>query len=67
MKLIDFMKQSGMSNEVFGARIGVSAESVRLYLAGRRMPRRDTLLKIAEVSGGLVTANDLVEQIEAAE
>lgn len=45
---------------------GVTAEAVRLWEVGERMPRRDQMATIAELSGGQVTPNDFFD-IEAAQ
>lgn len=58
MKLRDYLEQTSLNRNQFAELIDVSGETVRRYLTGERRPERETLLKIAEVTEGQVTAND---------
>jgi len=67
MTLSDYLAQSGLSQAEFARAIETSQPTVSRYITGLRMPRRDHLRRIREVTGGAVTANDFVEIAEAAE
>lgn len=70
MRLTDHLEQSGMTQRQLAEKIGVSERAVRRYCAGHRVPQKDILQKIYQVTGGVVTANDFVdlpETVEAAE
>jgi hypothetical protein len=58
MKLADFLSERSISVPEFGRRIGLSAESVRRYCDGHRIPKRSVMSKIFEETGGAVAAND---------
>jgi transcriptional regulator with XRE-family HTH domain len=60
MKLADFMARKGISTAAFAHSIGVGSISVTRYLAGSRLPAPDVLVKIAEVTDGMVTPNDFL-------
>ena len=50
-----------ISRATFADLINVSEDAVGRYLRGERVPRRGVMLKIHEVTGGKVTANDFME------
>lgn len=54
------------SRPEFAKQIGVTAEAVRLWEIGRRMPRRAVMARIAEITGGAVTPADFYAAPEAA-
>lgn len=58
MQLKDWLTEEGQTLAEFGERIGRTAEAVRRYANGDRIPDRETMPKIAEVTKGRVTAND---------
>lgn len=58
MKLKDWLAENEVSVADFAARIGRTAESVRRYAAGERIPDKETMPLIAAETGGSVTAND---------
>ncbi len=58
MRLSDWLKENNVSNAEFGRRIDRTAEAIRRYAAGDRIPDRETMPLIAEATGGVVTAND---------
>ena len=58
MKLRDYLKDHSLSQSEFADRIGVSKETVRRYIAGTRIPERETMEKIALATACQVTAND---------
>jgi predicted transcriptional regulator len=67
MTLADYLAMKKISQAEFAQSIGVSQVAVSRYASGQRMPRRNWLLKIRDVTGGLVTGNDFLETMEAAE
>lgn len=67
MKLAEYLATKKLSQAEFARIIEASQVAVSRYASGRRMPRRDRMLKIREVTGGLVTGDDFLEGVEAAE
>jgi predicted transcriptional regulator len=67
MTLADYLAAKKISQAEFAQSIGVSQVAVSRYVSGQRMPRKNWLLKIRQVTGGLVTGNDFLEITEAAE
>jgi transcriptional regulator with XRE-family HTH domain len=61
MKLGEYINQKKLSQEAFGNLIEVSQAAVARFVNGQRMPRREIILRIAQITGGLVTANDFYE------
>ncbi len=63
MRLLDFMKQRGLSDDQMAGMIGPEAtpRAVRKWKYGETTPRLPALLRIEVVSEGLVTAKDFVE------
>ncbi len=58
MLLETFLKENEMSAADFAQEIGVSAEAIRLYLAGKRIPSKNTMRRIMDSTGGEVQPND---------
>lgn len=58
MTLKDWLATKDISNADFGAKICRTAEAVRRYANGERIPDRETMPLIVEATGGEVTAND---------
>lgn len=58
MKLGDYLDQNDLEVKDFADRIGMSAEAIRLYVAGRRVPRPEAMAKIIQATGGKVEPND---------
>lgn len=67
MKLAEYLATNKLSQAEFAKIIEASQVAVSRYASGRRMPRKDRMLKIREVTGGLVTGDDFLESAEAAE
>lgn len=65
MKLATYLEKHRISRTEFAERVGVSAEAIRLWMAGERQPRRKVMAAITEATGGEVTANDFYS-VEAA-
>jgi hypothetical protein len=58
MTLKDWLAANDKNNAEFGSLIGRTAEAVRRYAAGERIPDRETMPLIVEATSGDVTAND---------
>jgi transcriptional regulator with XRE-family HTH domain len=58
MLLKDWLESEGVSVPQLAARIGRTPEAVRRYVAGERIPDKDTMPLIAEQTSFRVTAND---------
>lgn len=58
MKLKDWLESAGVARVEFASRIGRTAEAVRRYEAGERIPDKETMGLIATETAGKVTAND---------
>lgn len=58
MKLSDYLESHSITRAQFAKQIGVSGETIRRYIAGTRIPERDTMEKIALATACKVTAND---------
>lgn len=58
MSLDEFLTKKSISTAAFATSIGVTAESVRLFRLGRRIPRPRLMAVIEKKTAGTVTAND---------
>jgi transcriptional regulator with XRE-family HTH domain len=58
MTLAEWLKGKKLSNAEFAAKIERTAEAVRRYANGERIPDKETMPLIAQATGGDVTAND---------
>jgi DNA-binding transcriptional regulator YdaS (Cro superfamily) len=56
--LKEYLDAADIDRHVFAARIGVSSETVRRYIAGIRIPDKQRMSRIALATNGQVTAND---------
>jgi DNA-binding transcriptional regulator YdaS (Cro superfamily) len=59
MNLADYLEKTGTDRKEFAAALGVKLTTVYRWLRGDRVPIRH-FHKIAEATGGKVTANDFV-------
>lgn len=53
-----YLSQNKITVEDFAGVVGLSAPAIYKYLSGERTPRGQSVPKIAEATGGAVTAND---------
>ena len=62
MKLASYLKDAGLDDEAFAQRSKgrFSAEAVRKWRFGVRVPRPQHMALIAELTAGAVTANDFM-------
>lgn len=58
MRLAKWLTENGVSNPDFGKRIDRSAEAVRRYANGERVPDREAMIAIDRETSGQVTPND---------
>lgn len=58
MTLSQWIEREGISLSEFGSRIGRTAEAVRRYCNGDRIPDRETMPVIVRETRGEVTPND---------
>ncbi|GAA3271399.1 hypothetical protein GCM10020258_46350 [Sphingomonas yabuuchiae] len=61
MTLKEWLDREAMSVPQFATRIGRSAEAVRRYVSGERIPDKDTMPLIAEATQRKVTPNDFFD------
>jgi DNA-binding XRE family transcriptional regulator len=58
MKLLNFMQSHQMTDEKMAEKIGVTRIAVYMYKVGQRIPRKEIMKKIRDVSDGKVQPND---------
>lgn len=58
MKLTDYMKSRSITDSDMASMVPCSEGAVRKWRYGERVPRGDQIRRIAELTGGEVTAND---------
>jgi hypothetical protein len=61
MKLGDWLEARELRPADFAPRINRTAEAVRRYVVGERIPDRETMPLIVRETGGEVTANDFFD------
>lgn len=62
MKLDQYLAINGLTDDAFAQTLGVAHRlTVNRYRRGLRVPRPSIMRRIAEVTGGQVTANDFIE------
>jgi transcriptional regulator with XRE-family HTH domain len=61
MTLKEWLDREAISVPQFATRIGRSAEAVRRYVSGERIPDKDTMPLIAEATQRNVTPNDFFD------
>ncbi len=62
MDLDSYLSREGISNATFAEQIGVDPSSVWRFRQGARIPRRETMQKIVDLTGGDVTPNDFFRE-----
>lgn len=62
MLLSEYLASHAIDPAEFARRIGVTAESVRRYSRGTRIPRKPIILRISEATDGAVLATDFYRQ-----
>ena len=61
MKLKAYLSETGTSYSAFAEKIGTSAEAVRRYVTGTRMPTPDVMARIVAATEGTVEPNDFYD------
>lgn len=61
MQLQEYLEERGLTDRSFAAKLGVASMTVWRWRNGRRTPRIPTIKRIAELTGGAVTATDWLE------
>ena len=64
MKLLDYMKANSLDDAALAARVGpgVTARAVRKWKYGETAPRIPELVRLEEITGGIVTAVDFLPE-----
>ena len=60
MKLSEFMQARGISDEELASKIGRTRVSVSRYRRGLETPSAEVIKNLVELSGGEITANELL-------
>lgn len=60
MSLDQFLAENMLSREAFAKMVGVHPTTIYRVLAGRTIPKRNTLRKILELTSGHVTVAELL-------
>ena len=61
MKLSSYMEQNGWDDAKMATLIGqCTASAVKKWRSGERFPRMRTIIRIRDITGGEVSANDFV-------
>ncbi|MFN3991215.1 MAG: helix-turn-helix domain-containing protein [Erythrobacter sp.] len=66
MKLADWRRASGMTQEELAARLGLIPGSVARYESGSRLPAPAVMIRLFEISDGAVQPNDFYALPDAA-
>ena len=62
MKFTTWKKRERYNDQEIADLLGISIHAVRKFTRGSRIPRREIMDKIFELTGGAVTANDFYGQ-----
>lgn len=60
MTLPDYLTQSGLTASAFAALVGVNVSTVTRWARGERWPRPEQIIRVEQVTGGQVTAQDFL-------
>ena len=61
MRLESYMNEHDLGDAAMAAQIGgCSASAVRKWRYGHRIPRAPVIIRIRQITGGLVTADDFI-------
>lgn len=61
--LADYIKQSGLTQDAFARRVGISQSYLNDIAKGRKTPSLPVALRIATASGGVVSVASLVTEV----
>ncbi len=62
MRLKEWLEDEGLLRVEFAAQVGVHPITMTRWVTGAWVPSSEYIERIAELTGGKVTANDLMEQ-----
>ena len=65
MLLDEYQTETGLTNYALAKKIGISRQSTGRYRTGEQIPRRDTMRKIIDLTGGRVQEADFYRAYEA--
>ena len=65
MLLKDWREREGLDRTEVARQARVTVEAIRLYEMGQRIPQREIMVRLREISDGAVTANDFYEDTAA--
>lgn len=63
MRLIDYLKQSGLTQRDFAEISGVATSTLNNWVKGHRTPNLQNVLLIQSVTGNRVTIGDWIETL----
>ena len=66
MKLMDFLNRRQLTYREFAGQVDSTAEAVRLWATGQRIPKRDFMDKIKTATKGKVAPNDFYPENDVA-
>lgn len=58
MKLREYLNNKGIKIKFFASQMGVDTSYVSNWMAGKKIPRKESMKKIEELTGGKVRPND---------
>ena len=65
MTLSEYLsKNKKITNSSFAKHLGVTAQSISNYCNGKRIPEKKIMAKIAEITGGQVTADSFYLEVK---
>lgn len=62
MKLVDYLAEKKLKQSELAGRVGVTQQAVSMWISHGHVPRKSTLRRILEITGGRVTPNDFYEK-----
>lgn len=65
MKLKTWLKENNIQNKHFAEMVGVTPVAVCRWVTGKKRPSLTCFAKITELTNGLVTAEDFLEETPA--
>ncbi len=60
MKLSEYIQDAGLGPKAFGKKVGVSRQTIHLWMAGKAMPSVKMIRNIEQATDGKVGFNDFV-------
>lgn len=66
MKLKTYMTENNLSQSDLARQLNMTQAAVSMWVSGERRPDWASLAKLAQLTGGAVTANDFMPVLESA-